>query len=69
VIVNDLDVVGISVPPTKADAPLIVDANAMLAVSVAVSPLQPVAGRHTEVVESIARRNGVRSAILVPRCP
>jgi len=41
-IVNDFHVVSISVLPMKADPPLIVDPNAVLAVPAAVKLLQPV---------------------------
>jgi hypothetical protein len=41
-IVNDFHVVSISVLPIKADPPLIVDPNAVLAVPVAVKLLQSV---------------------------
>jgi hypothetical protein len=43
-IVNDFNVVSISVLPMKADPPLIVDPNAVLAVPVAVRLLYPVSG-------------------------
>jgi hypothetical protein len=39
VVVNDLYVVRIPVVSAKADAPLVVDADAVLACSVAVEPL------------------------------
>jgi hypothetical protein len=34
-VIDDLDVVGITVPPTKADPPLIVNSNAVLSFSIA----------------------------------
>jgi hypothetical protein len=45
VIINNLDVVGIAVMPAKTEPPLIVDANAVLALSVGSQGLQPVSGR------------------------
>jgi len=41
VIVDDLDVVRVSVSPPKADAPLIVDADAVLALSITAQCLEP----------------------------
>jgi len=52
-IVRDLDLVGITMPPLKADPPLIVDPDAVLAGTVAGKLLQAVPGRHAEVVESL----------------
>src|SRR5579863_4938620 len=45
VMVNDLDVLGSRRCPAKADAPLIVDANAVLALPVAFQCFKPIAGR------------------------
>lgn len=51
-IVYDFNVVRVSVMPAKADPPLIVDANAVLALSVLGKLLQPIARRHSEVCQS-----------------
>lgn len=51
-IVHDLYIPGIAVTPDEADAPLIVDANAVLPASVATKGLQPVAGRDSQVIET-----------------
>src|SRR5829696_2900235 len=52
VVVHDLDVLRASLGPGKADAPLVVDPDAVLAPSVAaLERLQPVARRDTKVVE------------------
>jgi len=51
VIVDDLDVVCVSVSPPKADAPLIVDADAVLPLSVAAQCLEPIAGRGGQILD------------------
>jgi hypothetical protein len=45
VIINYLHVVGITVVPTKTESQLVVDANAVLALSVDSQGFQPVSGR------------------------
>ena len=47
VVVDDLDVEGIGGAPDEADAPLIVDADAVLACAIALERLKPIAGRDT----------------------
>jgi len=49
VIVDNLDIVGIAVVPAKTEPPLVVDANAVLALSVGSQWLQPVPGRACHV--------------------
>jgi hypothetical protein len=49
VIVNNFYVEGITVFPNKADAPLVVDANAVLPFSVALERLKAIAGRNLQV--------------------
>lgn len=44
VIVDNLDIVGIAVVPTKTEPPLVIDANAVLTLSVGSQLLQPVPG-------------------------
>src|SRR5437870_1958893 len=51
VIVDNLDVVRVSVLPAKADAPLVVDANAVLTLSAAAQRLEPIAGRDGQVLK------------------
>jgi hypothetical protein len=51
VVVRDLDSVRVSVPPHKADAPLIVDPNAVLALAVSMQGFQPVASWNGQVAE------------------
>ena len=48
-VVNDLDVEGIALLPAKANAPLIVDADRVLALAVALQRLEPVAGQAGKV--------------------
>ena len=50
-VINDLDFVSIAVPPSKADAPLIVHENAVLARPIALEFLKPIAGRDAKVIE------------------
>ena len=57
VIVNDFDLVGIAGTPSKADAPLIVDANTVLSGPIAATYLQAVAGRDAQVVERLSGVN------------
>src|SRR5262245_89272 len=51
VVVDDLDVEGVVVLPDEADAPLIVDANAVLTCSVPFQVLQMVTGRYAKVLD------------------
>jgi hypothetical protein len=55
VIVNDLNLVGIAILPAKADAPLLVYANAVPAGSIAPEFLQSISRRYAEVVELLGR--------------
>ena len=50
-IVHDLDVVRIAVLPVEANAPLVVDVNAVLAGTVALELFEPIAGRHPKILE------------------
>ncbi len=54
-IVNDLNVPGFAIAPHKTDPPLIVNANTVLTLAVAVQSLQTIAGRHTQIVELLCR--------------
>jgi hypothetical protein len=53
VIVYELDGMGISIGPPEADAPLIVDPDTILTGTVALELLQPVAGRHLQVLQRL----------------
>jgi hypothetical protein len=48
-VVNDFDFVGISVPPYKADSPLVVDADAVLAGTASSQGFQAVPRRRLQV--------------------
>lgn len=52
-IVGDFYVVGVSIFPAKADAPLLVNADAVLAFAVAGQCFQLVAGRKPKIVEAL----------------
>lgn len=54
-IVNNLDLEGIAVPPSKTDSPLVIDANTVLAGAIAFELLQAVAGRYAEIFELLGR--------------
>jgi hypothetical protein len=51
VVVNDLNFVSVSVPPYEADAPLIIDSNAVLALAIAAQAFEPVSSRSGQVAE------------------
>lgn len=50
-VVDDLDIVRVSVDPSKADAPLVVDANAVLPCSAAFQRFQSIARRNREIAQ------------------
>jgi hypothetical protein len=54
-VIDDLDVPGFAVPPNKANAPLLVDPNAVLPLPVAAQGFQAIAGRRRQIVESLRR--------------
>ena len=49
---GDFDLVGISVFPREADAPLLIDADRVLPIAVSFECLEPVGRGHPEIVES-----------------
>jgi hypothetical protein len=53
VVVDDLDLFGTGVGPDEADAPLVVDADAVLSLAVTAHLLEPVAGEGAEIVEGL----------------
>jgi hypothetical protein len=55
VIVDDLDVMGISVVPDEADPPLLVDADAVLASPIPEQGLEPIAGRDLQRIQPRSR--------------
>jgi hypothetical protein len=54
-VVDDLDIVGIAALPAKADTPLIVDADTVLASSIAGKLLEPIGRRDPQVVHRFCR--------------
>lgn len=52
-VVDDLDILGSSVAPPEADAPLLVDADAVGARPVASEFLEPVSRRYPEIIERL----------------
>lgn len=54
-IVCYLDIMSISVQPSKADSPLVIDSDAMLSLSVARKFLKPISWGNPKVVQSLCR--------------
>lgn len=50
-IIDNLDLLGVPIVPTKANPPLIVDTNTMLALAIPSQGLKPIAGRLTEGIQ------------------
>jgi hypothetical protein len=50
-IINNLYFVGVTFFPTETDAPLVVNANAVLPPTIALQRLQVIAGRNPQIVE------------------
>jgi hypothetical protein len=50
-VIDNLDLLGVSIVPTKANPPLVIDANTMLALAIPNQGLQPIAGRLTEGIQ------------------
>lgn len=53
-VVNDLHLMGIALLPSKADAPLVVDANAVLPSAFASKLLEAVPRRYTQVIKRLS---------------
>lgn len=51
-IIDDLDIEGVARFEPEADAPLVVDTNAPLSLSLALERFEPVARRHSQVFDS-----------------
>lgn len=60
--VDDLNLMGVAIPPAKTDAPLLVHANTVLAGSIATELLQSISRRHSEVTELLGRVRRHKSA-------
>lgn len=54
-IINDFDIVGIAIRPTKTDTPLAIDSNAVLAFPLPFEQFEPVAGRNLQILEADCR--------------
>ena len=52
-VIDDLDQLSAAVSPDKAEAPLIVDADAVLPSAIALEGLQPVAWRRAQIEEGV----------------
>ena len=63
VVIDDFHVVRIAVTPAEADAPLVIDPNAVLSFAFAFERLQPVCRGNTQIVE---RGRGIEHAQLAP---
>ena len=53
-IVRHFDVVGIALLPAEADAPLVIDANAMLASAIARQSFQPIGRWNPQIVQALS---------------
>jgi hypothetical protein len=53
VVVRDLDVVGVTTPPSEADPPLVIDPDAVLPLPITAQSFQPVARRDAQVVQAV----------------
>jgi hypothetical protein len=51
VVVDDFDLMRMSISPGKTNPPLIIDAKRMLALPVLRQRLEPIAGRHSKIIE------------------
>ncbi len=51
-IVDNLDVEGVTIAPDKTDPPLVVDANTVLARTIAGQTFQAIARRNVQIVQS-----------------
>jgi hypothetical protein len=49
VVINNFDLVGVSIAPHETDPPLIVDANAVLSLSISIQRLQTVTRRSSQI--------------------
>jgi hypothetical protein len=66
VVVNDLHIKSISVPPQKTDTVLIIDPNAVLSPAISAQPLQLVPWWNFQVVE---RDGGIQNRQFLKRPP
>jgi hypothetical protein len=64
-VICDFNFAGFSLPPYEADAVLIIDPDAVLSLALTVQRLQPVSGRHLQIIE----RHGGMQQEKLPECP
>ncbi len=50
-VIHDLNIVSIPLPPNKADAPLVVDSNAVLPAATAMQRFEPIARRRGQIAQ------------------
>jgi hypothetical protein len=55
VVIDDLDIGRIAIPPAEADPPLVVDPDAVLTLAVSVESLQSIPRRNAEVIKRCCR--------------
>jgi len=53
-IVRHLDIVGVAFLPTEADAPLVIDANTMLAKAIARQSFQPIGRWNPQIIQALS---------------
>src|ERR1041385_4415998 len=63
VVVAKFDFVSVTLYPAKANAPLFVYANAMLALAIFTQRLQPIAGWHTQKIQTRSAVDQVQLAL------
>ena len=64
-VVDDFHIVGVAVPPHEADAILIIDSDAVLALTLTVQSLQPGSGGDIQIIQ---RHGGMQQEKLL-QCP
>jgi hypothetical protein len=52
VVINEFDIFCARINPTKAEAPLIIDPNTVLAISFSLQRFEAIARRHAQVIQS-----------------
>jgi hypothetical protein len=52
VVINDFHIFRTQIRPTKADAPLFVDTNAVLTRTISLERFKVIAGRHPQIIKS-----------------
>ena len=56
-IIDDLDIVGLAIVPPETNTPLVIDPNAVLAVSITRELFQAISRRDAQVIQSFRRIN------------